>query len=225
MVPQPLGICHPHTLQQNEWISQCYEGWLASQGQGRCQGELAGRFQRNQPSGKVIPFEVGPLTLTCAGQAGWMGKGSNGESADKDKSEHVSQPISSLKDPSSFGPPPRHVNYHGAAAVPNQTTPDRRGIGAPLSQDQTTNQSTHYQQEEAEEEEPQRPAPPPVPYRANTTGLSTDHLPPPPRRTDSASPASTNSFNKPKPPKPPPRLPLEMALPATIRPLRTPPGR
>lgn len=154
------------------------------------------------------------MTLTCAGQAGWMGKGSNGESADKDKSEHVSQPISSLKDPSSFGPPPRHVNYHGAAAVPNQTTPDRRGLGAPLSQDQTANQSTHYQQEEAEEEEPQRPAPPPVPYRANTTGLSTDHLPPPPRRTDSASPASTNSFNKPKPPKPPPRLPARNGSPS-----------
>ncbi|KAJ5362037.1 hypothetical protein N7541_002881 [Penicillium brevicompactum] len=144
--------------------------------------------------------------------AGWMGKGRDADSADK--SEHVSQPMSSLKDPSSFGPPPKHINYHGAAAVPNQTTPDRRGLGAPLSQDQINNQHTHYHQEAAEEEEPQKPAPPPVPYRANTTGLSTDHLPPPPRRTDSASPASTNSFSKPKPPKPPPRLPARNGSPS-----------
>ncbi|CAG7991272.1 unnamed protein product [Penicillium olsonii] len=145
--------------------------------------------------------------------AGWMGKGRDADSTDK--SEHVSQPLSSLKDPSSFGPPPKHINYHGAAAVPNQTTPDRRGLGQPLSQDQVAAQHTHHQQAAAEEEAPQKPAPPPVPYRANTTGLSTDNLPPPPRRTDSASPASTNSFSKAKPPKPPPRLPARNDSPSS----------
>lgn len=142
-----------------------------------------------------------------------MGKG---KESDSNRADRVSQPLSSLKDPSSFGPPPKHINYHGAAAVPNQTTPDRRGLGAPLAQDQINAQNPHRQAEiEAEEEQPQRPAPPPVPYRANTTGLSTDNLPPPPvRRLDSASPASTSSTSKPKPPKPPPRLPARNGSPS-----------
>jgi hypothetical protein len=144
-----------------------------------------------------------------------MGKGPRDSDKD-DKSEHVSQPIFSLKDPSSFGPPPKHINYHGAAAVPNQTTPDRRGLGAPLSQDQIETQEVHRQQAAAEEEEEsQRPPPPPVPYRVDTTGLSTDNLPPPPRRINSASPASTSSVSKPQPPKPPPRLPARSGSPSS----------
>ncbi|OGE52542.1 hypothetical protein PENARI_c010G10184 [Penicillium arizonense] len=147
--------------------------------------------------------------------AGWMGKGRD---PDSDTSEHVSQPLSSLKDPSSFGPPPKHINYHGAAAVPNQTTPDRRGIGVPLSQDQINAQNAHQQQlAQEEEEEAQKPAPPPVPYRVNTTGLSTDNLPPPPvRRMDSPAGSTTSSASKPKaPPKPPPRLPARNGSPAS----------
>ncbi|KAJ5746969.1 uncharacterized protein N7511_008665 [Penicillium nucicola] len=150
--------------------------------------------------------------------AGWMGKGRDPES---ESSEHVSQPLSSLKDPSSFGPPPKHINYHGAAAVPNQTTPDTRGIGAPLSQDQINAQHAHQKQAaqaaQEEEEEAQRPPPPPVPYRVNTTGLSTDNLPPPPvRRTDSPASSTTSSISKPKaPPKPPPRLPARNGSPAS----------
>ncbi|KAF7519012.1 hypothetical protein PCG10_010379 [Penicillium crustosum] len=146
--------------------------------------------------------------------AGWMGKGNESNS---NRSDHVSQPLSSLKDPSSFGPPPKHINYHGAAAVPNQTTPDRRGLGAPLSQEQLNAQSSHQQQvAEAEEEEVPKPAPPPVPYRVDTSGLSTDHLPPPPvRRLDSAGSASTSSISKSKPPKPPPRLPARNGSPSS----------
>ncbi len=75
--------------------------------------------------------------------AGWMGKGKNSSS---EASEHVSRPISELKDPSAFGPPPKHIDYHGGAAMPNQTTPDRRGLGAPLSQDQI------HELQEADEE-------------------------------------------------------------------------
>ncbi|KAJ5114315.1 hypothetical protein NUU61_000074 [Penicillium alfredii] len=136
--------------------------------------------------------------------AGWMGKGKDPSA---DRSEHVSQPLSSLKDPSSFGPPPKHVNYHGPGAVANQT-PDRCGIGAPLSQDQVDSQNAHRQREaEAEEEQARKPAPPPVPYRVNTTGLSTDNLPPPPvRRLDSPSSASPATNTKPKP-QLPPRIP------------------
>jgi hypothetical protein len=142
-----------------------------------------------------------------------MGKGS--KESDTDKAEHVSQPMSALKDPSSFGPPPKHINYHGAAAVPNQITPDHRGAGAPLSQEQIDTQNAHHQQAAAEEEEYQKPPPPPIPYRVDTTGLSTDNLPPPPRRIDSTSPAPTSAVSKPKPPKPPPRLPARNGSPSS----------
>lgn len=142
-----------------------------------------------------------------------MGKGKD---ASDDRSEHISQPLSSLKDPSAFGPPPRHINYHGAGALPNETTPDRRGMGAPLSQEQIDYQNYQHQQAiEAEEEAAQKPAPPPVPYRVNTTGLSTNNLPPPPvRRLDSPSSGSSAS-SKPKGPQVPPRVPPRNDSPAT----------
>ncbi|CAG8071364.1 unnamed protein product [Penicillium nalgiovense] len=130
--------------------------------------------------------------------AGWMGKGNESNS---DRSDHVSQPLSALKDPSSFGPPPKHVKHHGATTAPNHTNA----------------QDPHRQEvAEAEEEQFQKPAPPPVPYRVNTSGLSTDNLPPPPvRRLDSASSASTSSISKSKPPKPPPRLPARTGSPSS----------
>ena len=58
-----------------------------------------------------------------------MGKGKSGSSSEEQ--EHVSRPLHTLKDPSAFGPPPKNVNYHGGAAVPDRTTPDPRGLGAP----------------------------------------------------------------------------------------------
>lgn len=144
-----------------------------------------------------------------------MGKGRDPSA---EQSEHVSQPLSSLKDPSSFGPPPKHINFHGAAAV-NETTPDRRGLGAPLAHEQIEQQAIRQRQViEAEEEEAQKPKSPPVPYRVNTTGLSTNNLPPPPvRRLD--SPTSTPPISakpavlKPKP-QLPPRLPPREQSPA-----------
>ncbi|CAL5867042.1 uncharacterized protein PFLUO_LOCUS1254 [Penicillium psychrofluorescens] len=132
--------------------------------------------------------------------AGWMGKGKD---PDSDRVDHVAQPLSSLRDPSTFAPPPKR----GPAGI----TPDRHGVGAPLSQDQINSQNAHLQQEvEAQEAAAQKPAPPPMPYRVDTSGLSTNNLPPPPvRRLDSpgsSSPSSTTSA-KPKPPQLPPRLP------------------
>ena len=49
--------------------------------------------------------------------AGWMGKGKDPH---QQAEEHTSRPLSTLKDPSAFGPPPKNVNYHGGAALPNQ---------------------------------------------------------------------------------------------------------
>lgn len=146
-----------------------------------------------------------------------MGKGKDTNS---ERSEHVSAPLSSLKDPASFGPPPKHIKYHGPAALPNETTPDRSGLGAPLRQEQISYQNTHQQQQqqaeievrEAEEQaaDEERQAAPPAPYRVDTTGLRTDHLPPPPKRvgssTTTSSASSGNSNTRPKPSLPP-RLP------------------
>ncbi|KAL4956026.1 hypothetical protein BDW69DRAFT_159521 [Aspergillus filifer] len=147
--------------------------------------------------------------------AGWMGKGK--DSRDEERENHVSRPLESLKDPSSFGPPPKHIKYHGAAALPNETTPDRSGWGAPLSQPQINHQ---YQQKQQQEEEERRQAEeaeeaakrPPVPYRANRTGLETSHLPPPPVRrigtgTESRPPASSHRPQPSAPPRVPPRVP------------------
>ncbi|RDW84567.1 hypothetical protein BP6252_02157 [Coleophoma cylindrospora] len=135
--------------------------------------------------------------------AGWMGKG---KSSSGEAPEHTSQPISTLKDPSSFGPPPKNANYHGGAAFPNQTTPDRNGLGRPLSTEDIAAQRAQEEEEEAarqaEEAEARKP---PVPYRANTSGLRTSHLPPPPIRRDGADGSAAST--KPPAPRLPPRLP------------------
>jgi len=47
--------------------------------------------------------------------AGWMGKSKDPHTGAE---EHVSRPLSTLKDPAAFGPPPKNVNYHGGAALP-----------------------------------------------------------------------------------------------------------
>lgn len=141
-----------------------------------------------------------------------MGKTRDPKAAENEA--HVSRPLATLKDPSSFGPPPRNVNYHGGAALPNDITPDRSGWGAPLTATQT--QAARAQVngsplQPEEEEAPERPAGPPLPYRADRTGLKTDHLPPPPTHRDvNRSPAPSTSTPGPSNvPRPglPPRLP------------------
>lgn len=128
----------------------------------------------------------------------------------EDRDEHTSRPLHTLKDPSAFGPPPKNVNYHGGAALPNQITPDTRGLGAPLSKEAIAAKQREEEEEAAREaEEAAKPRSPPLPYRANTTGLSTAHLPPPPGRKDGAdgrTPVSAPA-ERPKPPGLPPRLP------------------
>ena len=119
-------------------------------------------------------------------------------------------PSQRLKDPSTFGPPPRKIDYNGGAASPRVTTPISSGLGAPLAADEIREREVSLQREATEEQEPHKPKPPPVPFRADTTGLSTNNLPKPPvgrleqevpPRTSTASPSS-----KPKPSLPP-RLP------------------
>ncbi|KUJ12703.1 uncharacterized protein LY89DRAFT_687673 [Mollisia scopiformis] len=136
--------------------------------------------------------------------AGWMGKK---KSPGEEASDHISRPLHTLKDPAAFGPPPKNVKYHGGAALPNQTTPDTGGWGAPIPKEELEAKEREEQEAaEREAEEAAKPKPPPVPYRANTTGLTTSHLPPPPGRKDGAD-GRTPAADKPKPPGLPPRLP------------------
>ena len=82
----------------------------------------------------------------------------------------------------------------------NQATLSAISLVEPLAQGE-------LQQEIAAKET--KPKPPPVPFRIDTTGLSTSHLPPPPKRQGGGSDATpTPVALKPKPSVPPPRLPL-----------------
>ena len=136
---------------------------------------------------------------------------------------HSSRPLTSLKDPDSFGPPPKNLNYHGGAAVPNSTAPDRRGIGAPLSQSEIR---AKQEREEQEVAAVQKPAPPPVPYRADRTGINTTNLPAPPvRRTGSGleSPVSSTATQSPRPNLPPRLPPRQNSHPLDSSPIDPPP--
>jgi hypothetical protein len=105
--------------------------------------------------------------------AGWMGKGKDSHSNDEAR-DHVSRPLATLKDPYAFGPPPKNVSYHGGAALPNQITPDTRGLGAPLTREEIeARRMAEEAEEQRETEDAARPRGPPIPYRKDTTGLST----------------------------------------------------
>ncbi|KAL9578343.1 MAG: hypothetical protein Q9212_005775 [Teloschistes hypoglaucus] len=159
--------------------------------------------------------------------AGWVGKGKSSNINDRAQ-EHVSRPLATLKDPESFGPPPKNVNYHSGAAVPNAITLDRRGLGAPTSaSDIREKEEAERREAQAAEEAARKPAPPPVPYRADTSGLSTSGLPKPPvRRFDpeEQSPASpARSHQKPKPSLPPRLPPRQASTPVESLPSSPPP--
>jgi len=177
---------------------------------------MAGRFQGHRPSGKQAMYwlTVQDRTNQLSLQAGWMGKGKTSDI--EAAREHISRPLTTLKDPAAFGPPPKNVNYHGGAALPNQITPHRGGLGAPLTQSEISraNSSTHVARVQ-EEEQPERPPPPAVPYRADRTGLKTDNLPPPPVHRNlrqggvlpppSRSPVAAAAAQPPLPPRLPSR--------------------
>lgn len=136
------------------------------------------------------------------------GKASGGDSA----SDHVSRPLSTLKDPTLFGPPPKNVNYHGGIALPNEITPHRGGLGAPLSDAELKAAEQKARATPQHEEAEVKPAAPPLPYRADRTGLKTTHLLPPPvhraiaEQSTSQTAAAAQAPPKAKP-SVPPRLP------------------
>ncbi len=90
-------------------------------------------------------------------------------------------------------------------------------MGAPLSAEQI---QAKEKEEQRAQQATQKPAPPPVPYRANTTGLSTADLPKPPvrRLEDGKTTATDKSTTKPKPSLPPRLPPRQNSHPTTNAP-------
>ncbi|POS76846.1 hypothetical protein DHEL01_v204757 [Diaporthe helianthi] len=97
-------------------------------------------------------------------------------------------PISHLRDPASFAPPPKRT---GAAVLPPP------GAGETASRPASSSPAQQYGYADQQQGVEEQPAPP-RPYRVDTSGLSTAHLPPPPPYSVTA---------KPPPPSLPPRLP------------------
>ncbi|KAI0476770.1 hypothetical protein F4859DRAFT_61639 [Xylaria cf. heliscus] len=138
------------------------------------------------------------------------------------REQHVAAPRSSLRDPSSFGPPPKHFATYGrtATAQTQEPTAGAATSYAPTQSPAAGPTQPYQAQHVVEEEQPAEPRP----YRVDTTGLSTSHLPPPPARSSGTGgrapqspvpfqPAPTSTTQplvttKPRvPPSLPPRLP------------------
>ncbi|KAH7389779.1 hypothetical protein BKA66DRAFT_47300 [Pyrenochaeta sp. MPI-SDFR-AT-0127] len=135
---------------------------------------------------------------------GWVGKAQGKDTHAAAAREHQSAPLSTLKDPSSFAPPPKRLDYSGASPV--SATGSAAGLSSAPPGSARQRLQEKAEAERRAEEEANRP--PPGPYRPDTTGLSTAHLPKPPAfRPNAASPPPTPS-NAPRPaPSLPPRLP------------------
>jgi hypothetical protein len=137
-----------------------------------------------------------------------MGKGSS--SGGSSSEGHQSTPLSALKDPSSFGPPPRRTTEPHTPGSPSTAVnrADTGGLGGPLQKSQIELDRQHQREREEAARQIEAPPPPSGPYRADTTGLSIAHLPKPPAFRPgerSQSPVAAPS-GKPKPALPP-RLP------------------
>ena len=147
-----------------------------------------------------------------------MGKGKD-TSTTSTAVEHHSTPLSALRDPSEFGPPPKRAP---GTAAPQPTPPLSGGLRSAL-----TTQQLHSQRERSyatQQEEPDAEKLPSGPFKADTTGLSTAHLPPPPKFRGDEDIQAEPVAPKAKP-QLPPRLPprnLSSTLPATPPPAYEP---
>jgi hypothetical protein len=147
--------------------------------------------------------------------------------------DHASTPLNQLQDPASFGPPPKRSTYGStastststgqSAAVPVQgtrLTQSTGGLGAPLSRAQLEEDRRLEQERiEAQRQEEEEPKYNTGPYRADTTGLNTAGLPPPPKFRGAAGSPQENGVvggrAKAPPPSLPPRLPPRQAASPT----------
>ncbi|KAF2230429.1 hypothetical protein EV356DRAFT_536365 [Viridothelium virens] len=156
--------------------------------------------------------------------AGLVGRGKE-TSGDRERGlSHQSQPLSTLKDPTSFGAPPRHIATTGESSVSDYSPPSlpapQHGVLSSSDTQSDNTQPPPVPKRLSERSPAAQSAVSQAPFRADTTGLSTSQLPKPPvRRPDSSAPSlplrsspTTSSASGPSPqsrPKPnlPPRLP------------------
>ncbi|KAL1843776.1 hypothetical protein VTJ49DRAFT_7486 [Mycothermus thermophilus] len=146
-----------------------------------------------------------------------------GRGDDNTRRDHRATPIGALRDPSTFGPPPKR-NPNAVIATPSREPKDAssttiKALPAPTS---ATEQDTG----------PDEPSAPHKPFVADTTGLSTAHLPPPPVRRDGADArgpappppnrAATTAVRSPAP-APRPALPARAPTAPPSLPPRLPP--
>lgn len=100
----------------------------------------------------------------------------------------------------SFAPPPKRTGTGLAPAPPPSTLP-RQVITAPSKYQDPRSTPVELAPKISSERQliegaaPNELTPPSRPYRANTTGLSTDHLPPPPGRRDGADGRGPPSYD------------------------------
>jgi hypothetical protein len=144
----------------------------------------------------------------------------------EDRSSHVAAPLSSLRDPASFAPPPKRDPSQPLPPPPTTTTPARAPVQSAGPQANLT--TPIHQQEGVTEPAPTRAKG----WQLDTTGLSTSHLPPPPGRTGGVGASSPTSGGaaapppysalksqapKPAPPSLPPRLPPRSGTSSPVR--------
>jgi hypothetical protein len=140
-----------------------------------------------------------PAKLIDPPQNNLIGRKGDSELHTKD---HVARPLSHLKDPSSFAPPPKHRAYYGEGASASPISPGGAVAGS-------------RGPPRIEEKEP---APPPIPFRVNTTGIDPSILPKPPTRRetfDGARSPPPPVASRPKPSLPPQLPPRSSTINAT----------
>lgn len=143
--------------------------------------------------------------------------------------DHAATPLSALKDPSSFGPPPKKVNYNGAPAERAFDGGSQKGPLTPAEYRAREEERLKWEKEEAArekearrleketklrlraEQQGEQGASGLSPYRNDSTGLSTTQFAPPVARRVAADGTivirpTAPSMSKPKPSLPP-RLP------------------
>jgi hypothetical protein len=123
-----------------------------------------------------------------------LGRGGGGGSSSRVEAAHAHQsaPLSSLTDPSTFAPPPKRLDY-GASPVASRPPPSSASA-APTGSARQRLQEREEAQRRADEEANR---PPPGPYRPDTTGLSTAHLPKPPAFRPGSGPPAPSTASKP----------------------------
>nr|POE73052.1 hypothetical protein CFP56_30991 [Quercus suber] len=148
--------------------------------------------------------------------------------------DHQSAPLTTLKDPDSFGPPPKHREFYPDGQSPASANQPARwtanlgaGVGAKVNDGPSGGlgsvvqvRSRQQREQEAAQkiEEEETPKQPTGPFKIDSSGLRTDHLPKPLVRRDGPNgPVAASS------PSTPSRAAATAAVPARVNSPSLPP--